>query len=97
MNNDMLVVSFPALQQASADIQKALNILETQLGQLEQDAAPLVASWEGEARQAYEQRQARWRSASQDLQAMLRDIKLALDESAADYLDTERKNASLFQ
>jgi WXG100 family type VII secretion target len=97
MHDGVLVVSFPALQQASADIQKALNTLESQLSQLERDAAPLVASWDGEARQAYEQRQARWRAASQDLQAMLRDIKVALDESAADYLATEKKNASLFQ
>jgi WXG100 family type VII secretion target len=97
MNDGVLVVKFPALQQASADIQKALNTLDSQLGQLERDAAPLVATWDGEARQAYDQRQARWRSASQDLQAMLRDIKIAVDESAADYLHTEKKNTNLFQ
>ncbi|MBM0240529.1 WXG100 family type VII secretion target [Micromonospora sp. ATA32] len=97
MDHGVLVVNFAALQQASADIQKALNTLDSQLGQLERDAAPLVSSWAGEARQAYEQRQARWRSASQDLQAMLRDIKLAVDDSATDYLDTEKKNVGLFQ
>ncbi|MER5456734.1 MULTISPECIES: WXG100 family type VII secretion target [unclassified Micromonospora] len=97
MENGVLVVNFAALQQASADIQRALNTLESQLGQLEQDAAPLVASWSGEAQQAYEQRQARWRNASQDLQTMLRDIKVAVDESATDYLDTEKRNAGLFQ
>jgi WXG100 family type VII secretion target len=97
MNDNLLVVSFPALQQASADIQKALSSLDSQLGQLERDAAPLVATWAGDAKEAYQQRQLRWRSAAQDLQAMLRDIKLALDESAADYLSTEKKNTSLFQ
>lgn len=97
MNDGVLVVSFAALQQASADIQKALTTLESQLSQLERDAAPLVASWGGEAKQAYEQRQARWRAASQDLQAMLREIRIAVDESAADYLNTEKRNASLFQ
>jgi early secretory antigenic target protein ESAT-6 len=97
MNDGVLVVSFPALQQASADIQKALNTLDAQLGQLERDAAPLVASWDGEAKRAYEQRQAKWRSASQDLQAMLREIKIAVDESAADYLNTEKRNTRLFQ
>jgi len=97
MNDGVLVVRFPALQQASADIQKALSTLDSQLGQLERDAAPLVSSWDGDAKQAYEQRQARWRSASQDLQTMLRDIKSAVDESAADYQSTERKNTNLFQ
>ncbi|HEX7746340.1 MAG TPA: WXG100 family type VII secretion target [Micromonosporaceae bacterium] len=97
MNDGVLVVTFPALQQASADIQKALNTLESQLNQLERDAAPLVATWSGEAKQAYDQRQARWRAASQDLQNMLREIKVAVDDSAADYLSTEKKNTSLFQ
>ncbi|HEY6596172.1 MAG TPA: WXG100 family type VII secretion target, partial [Asanoa sp.] len=58
MSDNVLVVSFPALQQASADIQKALSTLDSQLAQLERDAAPLVATWDGEAKQAYEQRQA---------------------------------------
>ena len=97
MEHGVLVVNFAALQQAGADIQRALSTLESQLGQLERDAAPLVASWDGEAREAYEVRQSRWRSASQDLQAMLRDIKLAVEDSAADYLDTEKRNANLFQ
>ncbi|MFV2101958.1 WXG100 family type VII secretion target [Micromonospora sp. LOL_024] len=97
MEHGVLVVNFAALQQASADIQRALNTLDAQLGQLESDAAPLVASWSGAAQQAYEQRQARWRTASEDLQRMLRDIKLAVDESASDYLDTEKRNAGLFQ
>jgi WXG100 family type VII secretion target len=97
MSDNVLVVSFPALQQASADIQKALSTLDSQLGQLERDAAPLVASWDGDAKRAYEQRQAKWRSASQELQSILRDIKVAVDDSAADYLSTEKKNTNLFQ
>jgi early secretory antigenic target protein ESAT-6 len=97
MNDGVLVVTFPALQQASADIQKALSTLESQLSQLERDAAPLVATWSGEAKQAYDQRQARWRAASQELQSMLREVKVAVDDSAADYLTTEKRNTSLFQ
>jgi early secretory antigenic target protein ESAT-6 len=95
-SGDTLVVNFAALQQASADIQRALGALETQLGQLERDAAPLVASWDGEARQAYDVRQATWRRAAGDLAAMLRSIKLAVEESAADYQNTEKRNTQLF-
>ncbi|ROT33955.1 WXG100 family type VII secretion target [Micromonospora sp. HM5-17] len=97
MSDGLLVVQFPALQQASADIQKALNTLDSQLDQLERDAAPLVQTWEGEAQQAYAVRQARWRQSQQELSNMLRAIKQALDESAQDYLSTEKKNTSLFQ
>jgi WXG100 family type VII secretion target len=96
-NDDVLVVNFVALQKASADIQNALNTLQTQLSQLESDAAPLVASWDGTAREAYDIRQAKWRRASTDLSNILRDIKRALDESAADYQHTEKRNTDLFQ
>ncbi len=96
INDDVLVVNFTALDAASADIAHALGELEGQLDQLERDAAPLVAHWSGEARSAYDARQATWRSAAADLARMLRDIKIAVDESAADYLATERRNADLF-
>jgi 6 kDa early secretory antigenic target len=91
-----LVVNFAALQQASADIQQALGALDTQLSQLERDAAPLVATWDGEARQAYDVRQASWRRAAGDLAGMLRDIRIAVEESAADYHATEKRNTTLF-
>jgi early secretory antigenic target protein ESAT-6 len=95
--SEVLVVNFAALQQASADIQGALGALETQLGQLERDAAPLVATWDGPAREAYDARQATWRSAAEDLSRMLRDNRIALEDSASDYLHTERRNTGLFQ
>jgi ESAT-6 family protein len=96
-DNDTLVVNFAALQKAGVDIQNALNTLHSQLGQLERDAAPLVASWDGGAREAYDVRQARWKQSAGDLAAILRDIKQALDDSAADYQHTERRNTNLFQ
>jgi WXG100 family type VII secretion target len=97
MNDGMLLVNFGALTQAAADIQKAISRLESELSQLEQDAGPLVATWSGAARDAYAERQKRWQSASLDLQNILRDIKNAVDASAADYQDTERKAQSRFE
>jgi early secretory antigenic target protein ESAT-6 len=89
MNDGLLKVNFGALAQAGADIQKALNELESQLSQLEADARPLVATWEGKAQTAYALRQQQWTKASTDLKGILRDIKLAVDQSAQDYATTE--------
>jgi ESAT-6 family protein len=97
MDNGMLLVNFGALQQASADIQKALNELHSQLDQLERDAGPLVATWSGAAQHAYAERQRKWSRASEDLAAILRNIKVAVDDSAADYQDTERKAQQRFE
>jgi WXG100 family type VII secretion target len=96
-NDGLLLVNFGSLQQASADIQKAVNTLTSQLDQLERDAGPLVQTWDGEAKQAYAERQAKWRSASQDLQAILQNIKGAVDQSVQDYISTERQAAQRFQ
>lgn len=95
--SDVLVVNFAALQQASSDIQTALDRMRTQLEQLDRDAAPLVSTWDGEAKAAYAQRQVQWSRAAEELSAMLRDIKLAMDQSAADFHSTEKRNTARFQ
>jgi len=97
VNDGLLLVNFGALQLAGANIDKALGTLRTQLAQLEQDAAPLVSTWAGEAQEAYAQRQATWRAASTDLEGILNQIRLAVDESTADYVATERAATQRFQ
>jgi early secretory antigenic target protein ESAT-6 len=91
-----LTVNFARLVETSGHIQSAIGSLRSQLSQLEADAAPLVATWSGEAKLAYEQRQATWRQASAELSAMLESIKRGLDESIADYQRTEKHNVGLF-
>jgi 6 kDa early secretory antigenic target len=94
---DILEVQFGALQQASANIETALRTIESQLSDVEAAAEPLVGSWTGDAKAAYEQRQIAWRSAANELSTILRDIKVAVDDSAADYMSTEKRNTGLFQ
>jgi WXG100 family type VII secretion target len=95
--NDMLIVNFGAMHAASGGIDAAIRMLNEQLSQLERDAAPLVATWTGEAREAYEVRQRTWRTAASELSTMLTEIKRALDDSAHDYRDTEDRNVRLFE
>jgi 6 kDa early secretory antigenic target len=95
--SDMLVVNFAALQQASANIAIAVGTMRTQLDELERQAGPLVSTWDGEAKAAYERRQASWRRAAGELTATLHAIKACVDRSVAEYLHTERRNAALFQ
>ena len=97
MNDGVLRVDFGALRQAGADIDKALAALRTQLDQLERDARPLVATWAGAAREAYGHRQATWQAASEDLQGILLQIKRVVDESVADYAETERAATERFR
>jgi early secretory antigenic target protein ESAT-6 len=81
----VLLVNFGALQQASADINKGVSTLQSQLDQLERDAAPLVSEWDGEAKEAYQIRQQKWRQASAELTQILQNIKGAVDRAAEDH------------
>jgi len=95
--SDRLVVNFPALQQAAQDINNAINTMEQQLSDCESAAQPLVSTWEGQAQEAYQDRQRKWRQAAADLTTMLREVKGAVEESASQYQQTETRNANLFQ
>jgi WXG100 family type VII secretion target len=96
-NDGMLLVNFGAMQQASADIQKAINTMQSQLDKLESDAKGLIATWDGAAQQAYAQRQDKWRQASGDLNNILQNIKHAVDQSTEDYVNTEKQATQRFQ
>ena len=91
-----LSVNFVRLLETSGHIQTTIGALRSQLDQVESDAAPLVATWSGDARQAYQERQSTWRQASADLVTMLQGIKRGLDDSIADYQSTEKSNVGLF-
>ena len=96
-SDGLLLVNFGALQQASADIGKAVSTMQGQLDDLERSAAPLVATWAGSAQEAYQARQAKWRAASQDLTQILQNIKSAVDQACEDYVQTEKQATSRFQ
>jgi WXG100 family type VII secretion target len=96
MSDGTLVVNFIALQTAAGDIQSAIASMNNQLADAEQTAAPLVSTWEGSAREAYQARQATWTKAANDLATMLGDIKRAVEQSADQYQATETRNTNLF-
>jgi early secretory antigenic target protein ESAT-6 len=97
MNDGLLLVNFAALGEASANIQRALNELQSQLSRLEEDGGRLTATWDGPARAAYEERQRRWQTAASDLSTILRNIQGAVEESKIDYQNTERMAAQRFE
>lgn len=95
-DNGMLVVQFAALEQAGADLRNAVSKIQSGLSSLDTAAAPLVQTWDGEAKNQYMQRQQRWTAAANDLIMILADIQKKLDTSLAGYVDAERRGASLF-
>jgi early secretory antigenic target protein ESAT-6 len=96
MTENIMVVNFMAMEQASQSIQSALGTMTARLDEIDSMGKRLSASWTGEAQQAYHVRQLAWQRAAGDLSSMLKDIQVALVDSMHRYQDTEKKNASYF-
>lgn len=97
MNDGLLLVNFGELENASANIGRALSTLTSDLADLERKGNELKETWSGAAKEAYDERQQRWQAASRDLQGILQQIRSAVDKSRADYHDTERAATNRFQ
>ena len=97
MNDGLLLVNFGELENASANIGRALSTLTNDLADLERKGNELKETWSGSAKDAYNERQERWQAASRDLQTILQQIRGAVDKSRAEYHDTERAATNRLQ
>ncbi|MEU4680155.1 WXG100 family type VII secretion target [Micromonospora sp. NPDC023737] len=88
--------NFGALNAAADSCGGAVKNLNGELEGLKSGIAPLLATWDGEARDAYGQRQAEWEAAATDLRDLLGRIEKALRESAAKMQAREAANRGKF-
>jgi 6 kDa early secretory antigenic target len=73
------------------------NSLEEKLERLRAELGALDLEWHGADREAYEQLQAQWDSAAQNLAQILRALASVLGMAAETYQATEQDNAGTFQ
>lgn len=97
MSDPRLVVDYAKLQDVVGQIGNAVTKMNTQLGQLESDAKPLITEWEGEAQQAYMQRQQQWRSSAEALTNMLTGIQKAVVSSMENFQGADKTAAGGFR
>jgi early secretory antigenic target protein ESAT-6 len=97
VDQNFLKVHFGQMQITIDDLGKGVSSLTDKLADLERQAAPLVATWQGDAQDAYHQRQQQWTSAANELKDVLNSIRRALSESMNDYAATESSIASSFR
>jgi 6 kDa early secretory antigenic target len=65
---------YPTVQQAAQNYAKRHEGLNTILTDLESGLAPMLASWEGSARDLYVEQKVVWDKAAADLTALLKEI-----------------------
>lgn len=93
---DQVGADFGRLAGTQQHIVTTVGQVNGSLADLKSYLAPMVATWEGEASVNYQALQAKWDSASNDLNAVLQRIGAALAETNDQFLTTEKSNASRF-
>jgi WXG100 family type VII secretion target len=90
-------IVFPEVESAISDLGKGVSTLDQKLTDLDTAARPLVATWEGTAQLAYNERQQGWTKAANELKGVLTDIQKKMGESLGEYRATEDQNTKRFR
>jgi 6 kDa early secretory antigenic target len=96
VDTSFMKVNFGAMATGIADLDRAIGQLDAKLADLDRQARPLVATWGGDAQQAYVTRQQAWTKSALELKTVLSQIKNAMSTSLANYQSTENKVKNSF-
>jgi len=91
-----ILVNFSTVSNAAEEVRSTAARVQSQLEELKAGVSRIAQSWEGQAQQGYQARQAEWDSSAADLHQVLTQIAGALDNAAQNYQATESKNASVW-
>lgn len=90
-------VQYSSLNTAAQDIRSAAGKIKTQLEDLEREVRRVAATWEGEAKEAYQARQAVWDREAGQLNTHLHEIANKVAMASDGYHATDRRQARNYQ
>lgn len=88
------LVNFGSLDAGAAAIMSNFNNLRNELSTLESKLNPMVATWTGDAREAYYVDKQKWESAAEAMAGILQQMSKAVDTAATNYRAAEASNTS---
>lgn len=91
-----ILVTPEQLQQVSSQLNAGAASIESTLGQLAAQVAPLQSEWRGVAQAQFEALWAEWQRASAGIQHALHGISQLTAAASANYSDTEHAIAASF-
>jgi WXG100 family type VII secretion target len=94
--SDQIKVTFAQVQATQEHTQSTVASMNNSLQDLKAYLAPMVATWEGQAAENYNAKQAQWDQAAADLNEVLAAIGRALGSANEGFQTTESQNASRF-
>ncbi|RAY11453.1 hypothetical protein DPM19_29530 [Actinomadura craniellae] len=93
---DYTLVNFGGMQNGQANFVNALNQFKAALDQLDGDIRTHLAEWDGDARAAYTQAQARWNQAAARMTAVVQGMGGAIGDSHDIHRRAENVNTNLW-
>lgn len=94
---DTIRYYFASIEGSRMDIAQSAARLNNALDELKSYLAPLVATWEGEAADAYQVQQQRWNRAQEDLNQVLDRIGVVVGQGNDAMNDTNHRAAASWQ
>jgi len=97
MSDAGIVVNYATIIRAGEDCDSTGADLQQQFDHLKDSLKPLITTWSGGAKDAYEQAQRTWDQSFEDLKQVLAQIGSALPQIAEGYKSTDKGAEGLFQ
>ena len=95
-NDGTMIVTYTSLEQAAGDIKKQADKLDGSLKAIQAKIRSVSDLWEGEARTAYNEAQARWDKEAMAIHTALLQIARAVQDAAPAYQAGDKKAAANF-
>jgi WXG100 family type VII secretion target len=95
--SDVISVDHAALQQAAADLARAVTASEERIDRLAAELAPLQAEWYGSAQEAYVEAKAVWESAQAEMRSLLARLGVAVASAQEAYRTADQAGARAFR
>lgn len=97
MSTQRLLVDHAGLEQASADLTRAVRAIDDRMNRLEQELAPLRSDWTGHAQQSYQQAKTAWDGALAEMRDLLAATSRTVSSSNEEYRAADRRCAATFE
>lgn len=95
--SDVIAVDHPALQQAAADLARAVAASAERIEQLAAELAPLHTEWYGSAQEAYLEAKSVWESAQGEMRLLLARLAAAVVAAQEAYSRADSAGARAFR
>ncbi|MBI1759157.1 MAG: WXG100 family type VII secretion target [Actinobacteria bacterium] len=94
---DTIKVHFDSLSSGAAAIASSHRALQATLDDLQKKLAPMVATWQGAAQQAYYERKNEWEQASVAMATILSQMGNAVSQAHDSYQAAEASNQRIWR